>query len=48
MPWTQGAACWGYPQPDRFSRTFRIATGITPSEYRTIQGHQHLPAGADQ
>ncbi|MEU9118920.1 helix-turn-helix domain-containing protein [Streptomyces sp. NPDC048506] len=29
------AARWGYPQPDGFSRTFRTATGMSPTEYRT-------------
>ncbi len=28
------AARWGYPQPDGFSRAFRTATGMSPSEYR--------------
>ncbi|WP_037837763.1 helix-turn-helix domain-containing protein [Streptomyces sp. NRRL S-337] len=28
------ATRWGYPQPDRFSRAFRTATGMSPSEYR--------------
>lgn len=28
------AARWGYPQPDTFSRVFRTATGMSPSEFR--------------
>ncbi|MEU5431864.1 helix-turn-helix domain-containing protein [Streptomyces sp. NPDC020719] len=33
------AARWGYPQPAGFSRAFRAATGMSPSEYRATQRH---------
>lgn len=45
------AATWGLPDPAHFSRTFRAAYGITPTEYRSgvdlfgkgrrIGDHQH-------
>ncbi|MEU5099326.1 helix-turn-helix domain-containing protein [Streptomyces sp. NPDC020996] len=28
------AARWGFPRPAEFTRTFRAATGLSPSEYR--------------
>ncbi|MFI1172776.1 AraC-like ligand-binding domain-containing protein [Streptomyces melanogenes] len=36
------AARWGYPQPDGFSRAFRTATGMSPSEYRATQRYATL------
>jgi AraC-like DNA-binding protein len=33
------AARWGFPQPGAFTRLFRSATGLTPTEYRAA----HLP-----
>lgn len=29
---------WGYPRPSDFTRAFRAATGMTPSEYRASAG----------
>ncbi|MGI5346959.1 helix-turn-helix domain-containing protein [Streptomyces sp. CA-250714] len=36
------AARWGFPRPADFTRTFRAAYGITPSDYRhqELQAHQ--------
>ncbi|MBZ6475183.1 helix-turn-helix domain-containing protein [Streptomyces griseocarneus] len=39
------AARWGYPQPDGFSRAFRTATGMSPSEYRAAMRGATPPAG---
>ncbi|GGP56654.1 helix-turn-helix domain-containing protein [Streptomyces melanogenes] len=41
------AARWGYPQPDGFSRAFRTATGMSPSEYRATQRHSTLTPDED-
>ncbi|MER6997223.1 AraC family transcriptional regulator [Streptomyces sp. NPDC000410] len=44
------AARWGYPQPDRFSRAFRTATGMSPSEYRAAMrssARSHTARGED-
>ncbi|MFC4517568.1 helix-turn-helix domain-containing protein [Streptomyces ehimensis] len=38
------ASRWGYPQPDVFSRAFRAATGMSPSEYRVASRRQHPPS----
>lgn len=38
------AARWGYPQPDSFSRAFRAATGMSPSEYRAAKRYAVLPS----
>ncbi|MFC0843812.1 helix-turn-helix domain-containing protein [Streptomyces noboritoensis] len=37
------AARWGYPQSDSFSRAFRAATGMSPSEYRAANAAATLP-----
>ncbi|GAA0592901.1 helix-turn-helix domain-containing protein [Streptomyces crystallinus] len=38
------AARWGYPQPDSFSRAFRTATGMSPSEFRADASQSPPPA----
>ncbi|WHX23982.1 helix-turn-helix domain-containing protein [Streptomyces malaysiensis subsp. malaysiensis] len=38
-------ARWGYPTPSHFTRTFRTATGMTPSEYRALS-HSSPPRTA--
>ncbi|MBO0654359.1 helix-turn-helix domain-containing protein [Streptomyces triculaminicus] len=40
------AARWGYPQPDGFSRAFRTATGMSPSEYRAAMRGAASPDAA--
>ncbi|MER5796193.1 helix-turn-helix domain-containing protein [Streptomyces sp. NPDC001980] len=40
------ATCWGYPQPDRFSRAFRTAVGMSPSEYRVAMRTAPAPGEA--
>ncbi|WP_244177816.1 helix-turn-helix domain-containing protein [Streptomyces atriruber] len=32
-------ARWGYPRPSDFTRAFRTATGMAPTEYRSAQRH---------
>jgi hypothetical protein len=40
------ATRWGYPQPDRFSRAFRTAVGMSPSEYRVAMRTAPAPGEA--
>ncbi|MFK8906145.1 helix-turn-helix domain-containing protein [Streptomyces sp. YS-3] len=42
------AARWGYPQPDSFSRAFRTATGMSPSEYRAAKACSTGPGRAEE